>query len=167
MSKLHEQFLHIDGPTDVLTFEIDRSIKGRIISGEIIVCLPCRAAKPRQRKFPCRMNCLRRRAATASADTMSATRGDYEKMHREEDRIFEETIESGRRLCPCAQTIKLLINGENPRITGRLPFPDHGIAVPSAEVVRSADAAAAAFKATMMCVVKALVYAGGRAKRDL
>jgi succinyl-CoA synthetase beta subunit len=43
---------------------------------------------------------------------------------------------------------------------------DHGIAVPSAEVVRSADEAAAAFKklGQPMCVVKAQVYAGGRGK---
>jgi succinyl-CoA synthetase beta subunit len=43
---------------------------------------------------------------------------------------------------------------------------DHGIAVPAAEVVRSPEAAAEAFKkfASPMCVVKAQVYAGGRGK---
>jgi succinyl-CoA synthetase beta subunit len=43
---------------------------------------------------------------------------------------------------------------------------NHGIPVPAAEVVRSPDEAAAAFKAfgQPMCVVKAQVYAGGRGK---
>jgi succinyl-CoA synthetase beta subunit len=43
---------------------------------------------------------------------------------------------------------------------------NHGIPVPPAEVVRSPDEAAAAFKAfgQPMCVVKAQVYAGGRGK---
>src|ERR1700749_3613518 len=43
---------------------------------------------------------------------------------------------------------------------------NNGIAVPPAEVVRSADEAAAAFKKfnEPMCVVKAQVYAGGRGK---
>src|SRR5689334_5618714 len=43
---------------------------------------------------------------------------------------------------------------------------DNGIPVPPAEVVRSADEAATAFKkfGGQMCVVKAQVYAGGRGK---
>src|SRR5881275_1657162 len=43
---------------------------------------------------------------------------------------------------------------------------ENGIPVPSAEVVRTPDEAAAAFKtfAQPMCVVKAQVYAGGRGK---
>ena len=43
---------------------------------------------------------------------------------------------------------------------------DNGIPVPPAEVVRSPDEAAAAFKkfSSAMCVVKAQVYAGGRGK---
>src|SRR5579862_7415548 len=43
---------------------------------------------------------------------------------------------------------------------------DHGIPVPSAEVVRSPEAAADAFKQIHadVCVVKAQVYAGGRGK---
>jgi succinyl-CoA synthetase beta subunit len=43
---------------------------------------------------------------------------------------------------------------------------EHGIPVPAAEVVRSPDEAAGAFKAfgQAMCVVKAQVYAGGRGK---
>src|SRR5271169_4476619 len=43
---------------------------------------------------------------------------------------------------------------------------EYGVPVPPAEVVRSPEAAAEAFKAfnSPMCVVKAQVYAGGRGK---
>src|SRR3954462_1598267 len=46
---------------------------------------------------------------------------------------------------------------------------DAGVPVPPAEVVRSADEAAAAFKKfnQPLCVVKAQVYAGGRGKAGL
>ncbi len=38
MAVLHKKFLNQSGPTDVLTFELDRDARGRLISGEIIVC---------------------------------------------------------------------------------------------------------------------------------
>lgn len=40
MSELHEQFLNIPGPTDVLTFELDHDNKGNCTSGEVVVCVP-------------------------------------------------------------------------------------------------------------------------------
>lgn len=40
MSRLHEQFMGICGPTDVLTFPIDLDARGRPISGEVYVCVP-------------------------------------------------------------------------------------------------------------------------------
>jgi rRNA maturation RNase YbeY len=40
MSELHEQFLKIAGPTDVLTFELDHDNKGHCTSGEVVVCVP-------------------------------------------------------------------------------------------------------------------------------
>jgi rRNA maturation RNase YbeY len=104
MSKLHEQFLHIDGPTDVLTFEIDRSIKGRIISGEIIVCLPEARRQARQRKIPLSHELLLYvvHGILHLAGYDDATRGDYEKMHREEDRILK-AIGIGATFVPAAQ----------------------------------------------------------------
>jgi probable rRNA maturation factor len=38
MAMLHKQFLHHSGPTDVLSFELDHDSRGRVISGEIIIC---------------------------------------------------------------------------------------------------------------------------------
>ena len=38
MALLHKKFLHQSGPTDVLTFELDHNPRGRVTSGEIIIC---------------------------------------------------------------------------------------------------------------------------------
>ena len=40
MARLHEQFLGIVGPTDVLTFPLEQDQDGRDIAGEVVVCLP-------------------------------------------------------------------------------------------------------------------------------
>ncbi|MGD0463258.1 MAG: rRNA maturation RNase YbeY [Tepidisphaeraceae bacterium] len=38
MALLHKKFLHRSGPTDVLSFELDHDPRGRVASGEIIIC---------------------------------------------------------------------------------------------------------------------------------
>lgn len=40
MSRLHRRFLGIDGPTDVLTFPLERDAQGRVLDGEVVVCVP-------------------------------------------------------------------------------------------------------------------------------
>ncbi len=40
MARLHKQFLKIDGPTDVLTFELDHDKNDHCTGGEVIVCVP-------------------------------------------------------------------------------------------------------------------------------
>jgi probable rRNA maturation factor len=40
MAALHEQFLGIPGPTDVLTFPMDEDDRGRATAGEVVVCVP-------------------------------------------------------------------------------------------------------------------------------
>jgi probable rRNA maturation factor len=40
MSALHQQFLNIPGPTDVLTFPLELDKKGKPISGEVVICVP-------------------------------------------------------------------------------------------------------------------------------
>jgi probable rRNA maturation factor len=39
MSRLHQQFMGIRGPTDVLTFELDYDSRGRVTAGEVVVNL--------------------------------------------------------------------------------------------------------------------------------
>lgn len=40
MSDLHVRFMNIAGPTDVLTFPIDETEAGEVLSGEVILCVP-------------------------------------------------------------------------------------------------------------------------------
>jgi len=40
MSALHNQYMGIDSPTDVLTFEIDHGARGNVTAGEVVVCVP-------------------------------------------------------------------------------------------------------------------------------
>jgi probable rRNA maturation factor len=48
MASLHDRFLKINSPTDVLTFELDHDDRGKIIAGEVIICLD---EAQRQAKF--------------------------------------------------------------------------------------------------------------------
>ena len=49
MSGLHEQFMGIRGPTDVLTFPIDQDRRGRVTSGEVVVCVTEAQRQARER----------------------------------------------------------------------------------------------------------------------
>ena len=40
MSALHERFLRVSGPTDVLTFPLDHDRRGRVVGAEVVVCVP-------------------------------------------------------------------------------------------------------------------------------
>ena len=40
MAALHEQFMGMKGPTDVLTFPLDVNPRGAVLSGEVAVCVP-------------------------------------------------------------------------------------------------------------------------------
>lgn len=40
MADLHQQFMGIPGPTDVLTFPMEHDRRGRVTAGEVIVCVP-------------------------------------------------------------------------------------------------------------------------------
>jgi probable rRNA maturation factor len=58
MSDLHERFLGIRGPTDVLTFPIDQDDAGRVTSGEVVVCVPEAKRQADARKIPQRLELL-------------------------------------------------------------------------------------------------------------
>lgn len=52
MSDLHEQFLNIAGPTDVLTFPLDVDGRGRPVSGEVVVCVPEARRRAKEQAVP-------------------------------------------------------------------------------------------------------------------
>lgn len=91
MSRLHEQYLNIPGPTDVLTFELDHDARGRVISGEVIVCLP--EAKRQAQKTG---SAVRKELLLYALHGMlhlsgfdDRTAPEYRAMHRKEDQILK------------------------------------------------------------------------------
>jgi len=90
MSQLHKQFMGIPGPTDVLTFPLEKDAGGRDLAGEVIVCVP---EAERQARV----------AGTLARDEVllytlhgllhlsgfdDRTRSGFRKMHRKEDEIL-------------------------------------------------------------------------------
>ncbi|HEX2972512.1 MAG TPA: rRNA maturation RNase YbeY [Tepidisphaeraceae bacterium] len=92
MSQLHVQFMHIDGPTDVLTFPLDTDNRGRVISGEIVICVPEARRQARQH----RVSVERELLLYAIHGILhlngfdDRTDADYRRMHRTEDRILTD-----------------------------------------------------------------------------
>ena len=90
MSELHEQFMNIPGPTDVLTFELDHSPRGRCVSGEIVVCVPEARRRSRELKHKLEHELLlyALHGILHLSGHDDRTESAYRRMHREEDRIL-------------------------------------------------------------------------------
>jgi probable rRNA maturation factor len=58
MGEVHEEFMGIHGPTDVLTFPIDEDASGRVTSGEVIVCVPQARRQAKLHRIPPRLELL-------------------------------------------------------------------------------------------------------------
>ena len=92
MTDLHEEFMGIHGPTDVLTFPIDQNPRGRVTSGEVIVCVPEARRQAKRRTIPLRLELL-----LYSIHGMlhllgydDRTPGDFQAMHRLEDQLLTD-----------------------------------------------------------------------------
>src|SRR4051794_27111429 len=48
MAELHQRFMGLPGPTDVLTFPLDEDGRGRVTSGEVVLCVPEARRRARQ-----------------------------------------------------------------------------------------------------------------------
>lgn len=92
MAQLHKQFLKIEGPTDVLTFELDHDRAGRCIGGEVIVCVP--EAERRAAEFgidvadELLLYALHGLLHLSGFD--DKTPSGYQAMHRREDQILKQ-----------------------------------------------------------------------------
>jgi probable rRNA maturation factor len=98
MSQLHEQFMGISGPTDVLTFPLEQDARGRVTSGEVIVCVP---EARRRARGPLReevlLYALHGMLHLSGFD--DRTESAYRTMHRMEDDILTR-IGVGRVFAP-------------------------------------------------------------------
>jgi probable rRNA maturation factor len=90
MSRLHEQYMGIAGPTDVLSFELEHDPRGRVTAGEVVVCVPQAVRQSRRRGHPVRSEVLlyALHGLLHLAGHDDRTRKGYEKMHAAEDRLL-------------------------------------------------------------------------------
>ena len=92
MSALHEAFMKIAGPTDVLTFPLELDDRGRATAGEVIVCVPEARRQAKVRKIEPRLEVLLY-ALHGMLHLMGhddRTDRAFRIMHRTEDAILTE-----------------------------------------------------------------------------
>jgi probable rRNA maturation factor len=92
MSALHEQFLNIPGPTDVLTFPLEFNKKHQPTSGEVIICVPEAARRCRENGGKLREELLlyALHGLLHLCGFDDRTDRDYRRMHRKEDEILTQ-----------------------------------------------------------------------------
>jgi probable rRNA maturation factor len=92
MAELHQQFMNIPGPTDVLTFELDHDARGRVTAGEVVVCVPYALREARRRGVPPRDELLlyALHGMLHLCGYNDLTDRDFAKMHKREDEILTE-----------------------------------------------------------------------------
>jgi probable rRNA maturation factor len=92
MAQLHEQFMGLPGPTDVLTFPLEESGRGRVTSGEVVVCVPeaLRRAKAEGQKPERELLLYALHGLLHLSGYDDRTAADYRRMHRTEDKILTQ-----------------------------------------------------------------------------
>lgn len=92
MSRLHRRFLGEDGPTDVLTFELDSDARGDVTSGEIVICVPHarRVAAERGLRLRDELLLYAIHGLLHLSGHEDRTQRGFHRMHRIEDRILTE-----------------------------------------------------------------------------
>ncbi|HWE03468.1 MAG TPA: rRNA maturation RNase YbeY [Tepidisphaeraceae bacterium] len=90
MSLLHQRFMGIEGPTDVLTFPFEFDEKGREISGEVVICVPqaVRQAKLRGTRTDCELLLYALHGILHLSGFDDRTAKAFQRMHRKEDEIL-------------------------------------------------------------------------------
>src|SRR6185437_1058966 len=89
MSELHDQFMGLPSPTDVLTFPMDEDARGRPLTGEVYVCIPeaRRQARRRGTRVAHEVLLYALHGMLHLSGFDDRTDADYGKMHRMEDQI--------------------------------------------------------------------------------
>ena len=92
MSKLHAQFMGIEGPTDVLTFPLDEDARGRVTSGEVVVCVAeaRRRAKDHKERPERELLLYALHGMLHLCGYDDRTAADFRRMHRTEDKILTQ-----------------------------------------------------------------------------
>ena len=93
MALLHKQFLGIEGPTDVLTFELDHDdATGHCTGGEVIVCVPEaeRRAKDLGADLADELLLYSLHGLLHLSGFDDRTPSDFKAMHQREDQILKQ-----------------------------------------------------------------------------
>jgi probable rRNA maturation factor len=90
MCDLHDRFMGIPGPTDVLTFPLDEDGRGRVTGGEVVVCLPEARRRAREHRTPLEHELLlyALHGLLHLCGYDDRTQRAYATMHRTEDEIL-------------------------------------------------------------------------------
>jgi probable rRNA maturation factor len=125
MSQLHEQFMNLTGPTDVLTFPLDPD------SAEVYICIPQARRQSRRRGIPLAHEVLlyALHGLLHLCGFDDRTDPQYHRMHRKEDQIlmqlgigkvFAASL-SGRRSTGARPVIRSKITGRQPPLRSKKP----------------------------------------------
>ncbi|CAN5443353.1 hypothetical protein BH09PLA1_BH09PLA1_34810 [soil metagenome] len=92
MRSLHNRYMGIDRPTDVLSFELDHDARGNVLAGEVIVCVP-EARRQAKRRGTGALNetllyALHGMLHLCGFD--DKTDAGFNRMHRMEDKILTQ-----------------------------------------------------------------------------
>jgi probable rRNA maturation factor len=90
MSRLHNEYMKLDGPTDVLTFPIDQNNRRQIVSGEVFVCIPeaRRQARARGTSLASEVLLYSLHGLLHLCGFDDRNERDFRRMHRTEDKIL-------------------------------------------------------------------------------
>jgi probable rRNA maturation factor len=92
MADLHQQFMNISGPTDVLTFPLESDRRGKATDGEVVICVPEARRQAKSHGVPVRdellLYALHGLLHLSGFD--DRTDRDYRKMHAAEDAILQK-----------------------------------------------------------------------------
>jgi probable rRNA maturation factor len=107
MSRLHQEFMGIDGPTDVLTFPLDFTRSGKAVSGEVIVCVAeARRGAKRHKTLIQKELLLYALHGMLHLNGMDdRTDSDFNRVHRMEDQILRR-LGVGAVFKPCGKGVR-------------------------------------------------------------
>jgi probable rRNA maturation factor len=92
MSRLHKEFMDIDGATDVLTFPLEQNDQGQDIAGEVVICVPeaARQASSRGTAIDRELLLYALHGMLHLSGFDDRTEAGFRRMHRMEDDILTQ-----------------------------------------------------------------------------
>jgi probable rRNA maturation factor len=132
MAELHERFMGIAGSTDVLTFELEHDARGRVVAGEVVVCVPFALREAKRQKIQPKKELLlyALHGMLHLCGYDDRTDRDFNQMHHREDQILN------------ALGVGAVFGGEKPEARnqkrdGRGPATGKAKALPAPPGIRS------------------------------